>query len=314
MLVRDVDSSETSIDIHQGLNAHLATLFEAAQAAVQSQEQQRLVSLRKPLIEILKAQLDYAVNTVLELSSRTEYYLYSYKYDYLDKIDANNISDERWGDLIHYLHLETPTPKHNKSFKMFLLIRHYFDLLYKEKSLLSDDLNSLVNQFQNEKLTDDYYQKLFDTLKKRHYLPSDTTINCDHIKKLEPIFVILKEKKLLSKINFLRILLCPRPETNEVRQMSSGEFTGKTYTNYFSTSQLHFYQENPAKIETLLAFIKLMNDLNILNQKNLEILFNIIGLLANRRNVDTPELLYTCFNFFCEENIVDANNDLFVKR
>jgi hypothetical protein len=304
-MLERINTSSQQLVNKQTLNSDLTLMLEHIPGIMANSLNGWLRSLRTPAITMMKKEAEYAASSLRELTSLNSRFLFDTKTYYLNKIDSENILDDDWDNLIHHLKIYSPAnlkgPGSNKDIKFCCAIRHAFDLLFKEHSPLADDLNSAIEKI--DKIESFNYQDVHDKLLSLSY-HAVKTITPEYIQKFSPAITLLKEKNLLSKINFLRLILCVNPAAHDIRR-------GSTYTQLYSIFDAVFYQLSPAAPETTLAFIARMAELDILTQKNLELLFKVIALKVGNRNVNTLEEVLEGFKFACLFKNVDNHNDLF---
>jgi hypothetical protein len=287
------------------LNSDLSLMGEKIPQMMENSSNSRLRSLRMSAIKMMKKELHYAVENLNQVTSRLNSFLFDMK-TLLDKMNSEEIQEDEWNNLIHdirvgYSPQKMKTwPNVDRDFKFRCAIRHGLDLLFKEHTPLPDELNSAIEKINEIESLD--YQNVHNILLSLCY-HADETITPEYIQQFLPAIALLKEKNLLSKINFLRLILCNYPEAHDI-----GHNQRTTLYDWYGSA---FYQRSPAEPETTLAFIKLMTDLDILTQKNLELLFKVIALEIGRRKDNSLELVLERFTNTCVSGNVDNHNDLF---
>ncbi len=287
------------------LNSDLSLMAEKIPQIMENSLNSRLRSLRMSAIRMMKKELNYAKENLNSVTSRLNSFLFDMK-TLLDKMNSEEIQDDEWNNLIHDIRVSySPQkmktwPGSDRDFKFRCAIRHGLDLIFKEHTPLPDELNAAIEKINEIERLD--YQDLHKILLSLCY-HADETITPEYIQQFLPAIALLIEKNLLSKINFLRLILCSYPE---------GQYIGPNqrtmlYDRYGSA----FYQRSPVVPETTLAFIKLMAKLDILTQKNLELLFKVIALKIGRRKDNSLEIVLERFTNTCVSGNVDNHNDLF---
>ena len=287
------------------LNSDLTTIQASVAVMVENRNNAWLLSLRPRALEIIKREIIYYSNTVREVTARNNPFIYNLKEFYVNKMDVNDILDSDWDNLIHYLKIFSPKKQTNsfdseKDYKFACLIRHEFDLLYKEHTPFKDTLNELIEEMNKSEPFD--YEKLHELLLSLAYHNIEA-LTPAYIQQYEPAIKHLKERNFLSKVNFLRLILCVNPASYYIKSCGASDL--------YSGHENSFFLLQPEKCETVLAFIANMNRLNLLNQKNLECLFKVIQLKPQRRNVNKFEDVLKSFLFTAEVKKIDHHKDFF---
>ncbi len=305
MLVRPETSNQ--LVSREQLNSDLSLLGEKISQIMESSQNSWLLDLRMPAIKMMKRELTYAEKSVSEVTSFNCSFIFDMK-TLLDKMNSEEIQDDEWNNLIHDIRVgHSPQkikswPRGYRDFIFRCAIRHGLDLLFKEYTPIPDELNLAIEKITEVESLD--YQEVHNLLLALCYL-EDSTITLEYIQKFSPAIALLKEKNLLSKINFLRLFLCCYPNEHDIGQENADRLK---YQEYYSP----FYQRSLAQPETTVAFIQLLAKHNILTQKNLELLFKVISWLAIYKNdVNRFELLLKGFTNICVEEKVDNHNDRF---
>jgi hypothetical protein len=289
------------------LNSDLSLMGKKISQIMESSQNSWLLDLRMPAVKMMKRELKYAEKTVSVVTSFECSFIFDMK-TLLDKMNTEEIKDEEWNDLIHDIRVgHSPQkiktwPRGYRDFIFRCAIRHGLDLLFKEHTPIPDELNVAIEKITEVESLD--YQDVHNLLSSLCYI-ADSTITLEFIQKFSPAIALLKEKNLLSKINFLRLFLCCYPNEHDIGQENADRLSYQEYNS-------PFYQRSLAPPETTVAFIELLAKHNILTQKNLELVFKLISWLAIYRNDDnTFELLLKGFTNICVEEKVDNHNDRF---
>jgi hypothetical protein len=287
-------------------NTQLGLLSLTAEELVAEHHRLRLLLLRPRVLARLVSEVAYCYKGLTEVRSSIHPFLYDIKNYYLDKMDLTNPEVDQWDNLIHYLKLNNSRllTRDNRSRKLRALIQFEFDIIFKERTPLPDALNKAVAEIQAaEKITLSHYENVCALLKTDPECDVEK-LTAEQVQQFEPAIILLKNTGLLNKINFLRIFLCINPATTDFRGI---------YSEYHSTYDAKLYLQSPVSPEDTMGFISRLAELNILTQKNLEILFKIIELNAARRNVNSIKMLLTSFSYSAENNDVDNHKDTFEK-
>jgi hypothetical protein len=264
--------------ITKQLSEHINSLYTKARVHLQEQKSHFAPERLHALLEKIIQQLNYVTSNFSYLNRDHNPVLF-----HLKSMFANFDTDidKGWKELITYLNpnkIITLKDINSHDFRLLLAIRHECDAAFTLTSLMPNQLDktiALLNTKQdiNE---EDCQQLLQDLIAEYYYLKkeSEEELKVDQLIQLIPTMKLLIEKNLLTKFNFVRLLLYPNPRVDMLNHKGSN-------THYYEYPSEFYYYRSVISCELTAQAVALLAQRNILTQYNLEALFKVFKIYVN---------------------------------